>query len=284
MKSGRSGVVSLIQANATSLGSLTTGLIDGMREALSQNALQFHLERIPIEAMADESLWPRALREWTADGIIINYVRIDVPDIEELLHRYSVPAIWTNAQRRADCIFPDDLSAFVTVTEDLLRLGHQRIFYMAGGDPLHYSTRDRQAGYEKAMAGAGLSPEIGRLVDEKRRERYEFIRSVVTRPVTQRPTAVLCYSDADAVDFWWAAQASGMQVPGDLSVVTVENSEIYHEGRQLSAMRLPWTDVGAGAVRLLLQKIENPHIKLPPQTVPLGAIVGDTHAAPGSSC
>jgi LacI family transcriptional regulator len=152
---------------------------------------------------------------------------------------------------------------------------------MVHGNTEHYSTWDRQAGYERAMRDGGFAPEVVTHSDRwEQAERYPTIRSVVERPKSLRPTAVVCYSDTDALNFWSAALATGLRVPEDLSIVAPLTVTPFLEGKYLSGMELNFHEVGAGAVRMLLQKMENPHIKLAPRTVPLGPLTGDTHTVP----
>jgi DNA-binding LacI/PurR family transcriptional regulator len=280
LKSERSGWLTLLNANAGPFGAFDVSLLKGVDSELSKHNLHLHFESVTVEAMYDEAMWPRVLREWMSDGIIIVYSKMDVPELEKVIHRQRIPAIWTNARRESDCVFPDDEGAFYAATEELLRLGHRRIFYISDGHPLHYSTHDRQAGYEKAMLKAGLAPEVGRLGGETPRERFEFIRSVVARPAQQRPTAIVCYSRQDALSFGLAARTLGISIPEELSLVAEhEYAGGLIEGKWLSGMAVPFRDVGSSAVRLLLQKIADPQQKLSPQAVPFPALKGETHAA-----
>jgi LacI family transcriptional regulator len=281
MKSGRSGWLSLLLAYNEPLSALNDGLMQGAGKEMVQHNLHLHVEGLSVESLYDEALWPRALREWMSDGIIVSYGKRDVPELEALIQRHRVPVIWTNARREADCIYPDDEGGFFAATQELLALGHQRIAYMFGGSAEHYSTEDRRAGYERAMRDAGYMPDVIHGAEQgSEEERYQLIRSIIKRPAAQRPTAVLCYSDEDALNFWSAALEVGLRVPQDLSLIASVSRPKSLQGKRLSGLQLPFEQVGAGAVRLLLQKIEEPQRSLPPQAVAFEASQGDTHTQP----
>jgi LacI family transcriptional regulator len=249
MRSGRSAWVSLLLSSSYSPfnGALTQGIIN----ELGRNDLHLHVERIAEDAIADEFVLPRA-----------------------------IPAIWTNVRREADCVYPDDEGAFFTATQQLLELRHRRILYVTVGDPQHYSTQDRQLGYERAMREAHLPTEVIPISGDLKK-RYATSRSILERQEAQRPTAILCYSSLEAMELWSTARAIGLRVPEELSLVAPTYNQGFEvqEGKNLSWMLLPFREVGASAVRLLLQKIENPRCILPPQPIPFGPLQGDTHAA-----
>lgn len=291
MKSGRSGWITLLQANAGSSAVLNPGMLEGVSDELSTHNLHLHVERVDEEAMLDEQMWPRVLREWVSDGIILVYDKTEVPELEAVIHRQRIPVVWTNVKRQTDCVFPDDEGAFLAATKQLIELGHQRITYIMGGNPDHYSTQDRRAGYELAMRSAGLQPHvICEREGESFAEHYELIRSVVELPAVQMPTAVLSYSGGDVMHIGMAALAAGLRVPEDLSIValTMGTDVMAMQGKKVSIMRLPFHEVGAVAVRQLLHKIGNPDVKLAPYPVAYDTIRGETHqqspdSSPGQS-
>jgi LacI family transcriptional regulator len=278
MRSGRSAWVSLLLSSSYSPfnGALTQGIIN----ELGRNELHLHVERIAEDAIADEFILPRAMREWMSDGLILSYEKREVPEVEELIQRHRIPAIWTNVRREADCVYPDDEGAFFTATQQLLELGHRRILYVTVGDPQHYSTQDRQLGYERAMKEAHLPTEVIPISGDLKK-RYATLRSILERQEAQRPTAILSYGSLEAMELWSTARAIGLRVPEELSLVAPTYNQGFEvqEGKNLSWMLLPFREVGASAVRLLLQKIENPRCILPPQPIPFGPLQGDTHAA-----
>src|SRR4028119_1309757 len=127
------------------------------------------------------------------------YQKQETPELEAIIQRHRIPVIWTNARREADCIYPDDESAFFGATQTLLELGHRHITYINNGSTEHYSRQARQSGYQRAMQAAGLTTEVLQgLSDYPFEPDIQPIRSLCSRPASRRPSAVLCYAPGDA--------------------------------------------------------------------------------------
>jgi len=74
-----------------------------------------------------------------------------------------------------------------------------------------------------------------------------------------RPTAIFAMSEIMASGVLQAAQALGLCVPEDLSIVTTENSPLVEYVRpRLSAVHVPMYQVGARATDMLIALIDDP--------------------------
>ncbi len=74
------------------------------------------------------------------------------------------------------------------------------------------------------------------------------------RALPGAPTAVVCANDAQALNLMAAAQRSGLTVPGDLSVVGVDNSPEAHSAHPgLTSVEVPLEAIGSEAVQALLR-------------------------------
>jgi LacI family transcriptional regulator len=68
------------------------------------------------------------------------------------------------------------------------------------------------------------------------------------------PTAVVCTNDAQALDLIKAAQLCGLSVPGNLSVIGVDNSPEAHNAHPgLTSVEVPLEAIGSEAVQALLR-------------------------------
>lgn len=77
----------------------------------------------------------------------------------------------------------------------------------------------------------------------------------------EMPTAFICTSDEEAMELYKAAEARGMRIPGDLSVISFDNSGFAElPGISLTSVDHPGQYMGELAVQLLLEKILNPGI------------------------
>jgi GntR family transcriptional regulator of arabinose operon len=75
------------------------------------------------------------------------------------------------------------------------------------------------------------------------------------------PTAVICSSDEDALHLIREAEAQGLRIPDDLSVVGFDNSKIAQlEKVSLTSIEHPSFFIGETATDALLEQIHNPNL------------------------
>lgn len=147
----------------------------------------------------------------------------------------------------------DDHEAAYDMTQYLLRKGYRDIVYVSSGDQTQYSyCRPRQAGFEDAMADAGLP------VGPESIMRADYVLDGGT-DVAQRllkmkklPDAVFCSSDYMALGCIAELQKNGVKVPEEIAVSGFDNIEAseYCQPR-LTTVGQPYEEMGAEAVRLL---------------------------------
>jgi LacI family transcriptional regulator len=205
----------------------------------------------------------------------------------ERIHRLRIPAVFLNVKQEFDCVHPDDLMGGRMATEFLLRLGHERIAYVDSEEPdiQHYSKEDRRAGYEQAMMSAGKPPQVHFLPKNWRPAnplsldpRVESALPLLTGD--DKPTAVLAYELGEAMAIVHAAHLLGLRIPADLSII------LFHPRRD-DRYFLPFhtvsnvmTEVGEEAVRMLLEKIEDPEAARAARVIPAVLIEGATCLPP----
>ena len=78
-------------------------------------------------------------------------------------------------------------------------------------------------GYRAAMVAAGLVPRVLSLPNHDR-SRDDQIRRIVTAP--DRPQAIFCWSDLDAIPLLSTADRLGIRVPQDLAVIDYDNAPV----------------------------------------------------------
>lgn len=128
-------------------------------------------------------------------------------------------------------IYADSELAGQSVTEHLIRLGHERIGYISS--PLdRYSRAAFHLGYLKALALGNIRfwPElevIDQQDDDETSEIYEYERGIklTERLIDQCPdiTAIIACNDYMAFGAIVTLQARGIRVPGNISVVGRDN-------------------------------------------------------------
>ncbi|MGD0727144.1 MAG: substrate-binding domain-containing protein [Spirochaetia bacterium] len=82
------------------------------------------------------------------------------------------------------------------------------------------------------------------------------------------PSAFVCGNDEDALHLIEVAERQGIRVPGDLSVVGFDNSDIAQLGKiSLTSVDHPSFEIGEKAANILLDKIFHPEIRFVTHTI-----------------
>lgn len=154
-----------------------------------------------------------------------------------------------------DWVSADDERIAADATLHLSLKGHRRIATISG-PPSAEPGASRLAGYVKSMADLGLETDatlcsVGDWTrDGGARAMYELLDQA------ERPTAVFCANDLMAIGAMDAAFAAGLDVPGDLAIIGVDDIDAASLVRPaLTTIRIPAQDIGRAAGDLLLHRI-----------------------------
>ncbi len=289
IRSGRHASIGLLLSSELQRSNLPAQLLAGIESELSRHELMLTLGRIPDEQLTAEGFVPRLLRDWAADGLLINYQEGAPARMVELIESSHSPAVWINSKRHDACVYADDFAAARQATEHLLRLGHRRIAYVdyshgaKGMDAVHYSARDRQAGHAAALCDAGLTPRILRAPTMIEGEaRIQAVAQWLAAP--DRPTAVLCYSATSATPVYFQARLMGLRIPEDLSLVSMDDTTTGLLGRLFTTWTVPQQAMGVEAVKMLCERIESDGSWLPRRrAIEFAVVAGETCAAPATT-
>lgn len=199
---------------------LCNGVVDGL--------ILYGLYKFDEEMVRElnKSGYPLAIIESTFEGIDTNYFLIDnkegVFSAVRYLHRY----------------------------------GHRKIAYIAGKQDKKVAV-DRLEGYEEAMGRLNLTIQAGwvQTLEDINCGR-QCMEALLKLPQAHLPTAVLCYDDAVAAQVIGCAIGSGLQVPGDISVMGFDNQRILPEsytGPSITSVSQPLYEIGFDSIMFLSQ-------------------------------
>lgn len=195
------------------------------------------------------------LRSLKVDGII--YLAGHARIIHYFSRKFSMPVVMAYAYTKSPdipSIVIDDTKSSFELINYLLSLGHKKIGVVAGReDNIH--TQKRLLGYQEALYGAGVlfNPEWIRYGNWERESGYQAAGALVEAGAT----AIFCMADRMAGGVYDYLEEQGLKVGEDISVVGFDDQDIAEFFRPaLTTVRLPLSEIGHEAARLLLKKIE----------------------------
>ncbi len=175
-------------------------------------------------------------------------------------------------------------SGAVAATRHVLDLGHRRIGVVGGpGGSLYARERLEACRAALEIAGVPLEPRLIGTGDFTFEDGLALGRELLSVP--DRPTAVLCGNDLQALGVYEAARQLGWRIPQDLSVVGFDGIDAGTWcGPPLTTVRQPFRDIGAAAASVLLALIAG---EAPAQTrieLPTTLVVRASTAPAPSTC
>ncbi|HZA79324.1 MAG TPA: LacI family DNA-binding transcriptional regulator [Acidimicrobiales bacterium] len=236
----------------------------GVAAALDGSRYDLVLFNVESPVHRDEHFATLTRRD-RADGLLI----MSLPPPKQSLTRLAdagVPVVLLDTWGPGvPSVVTDDVEGGRLATHHLLALGHERIAFIGDDpdNPLGFTAgSSREGGYRQTMAEAGFEVPAGYV------RHGPHVRSVARRLTEQllarrdRPTAVFASSDAQALGVLEAARASGLDVPGDVSVVGFDDVEVSGYAG-LTTVRQPLFESGRLAARILLEALDDEHLPEP---------------------
>ncbi len=168
-------------------------------------------------------------------------------------------------QHTADftCVAADDFNGTQIAVKHLVEQGHRRIAYLVSSD-IDTISRQRIAGYRVALAEAGIHADESWLrciarsgINNYRRNGEEVMQQWLENGWHALGcTAILAHNDETAIGVIKALREKGISVPNDVSVIGFDGTEVSELSTpMLTTVKVPLRELGANAVRLLAQQV-----------------------------
>ncbi len=233
----------------------------------------------------------RLLFERRVDGLLIGSIQVGDEFVAELREE-GLPFVVLNRRTRGGgaSVSVDDARGVQLAVDHLVGLGHRRIAYLAGpitttaGPVSTEPVRRRLAGYRAGMRAAGLpvpsSAIVPSWIDPEAIQRATE-QALSANP---RPTALVVWSPTAAIVALAAAHRLGVRMPGELSVVSYNDSPIagYLEP-PLTTVRMPLDEMARAGVEALLRVADGERPRsIVVRTAPVLVARGSTAEAPSA--
>lgn len=200
----------------------------------------------------------RLLHTRYVDGAIVVGMESVQPITAELRHRnYPTVALgYSSPLGIHNTIHADDYAGGRLAAEHLLALGHRRIGLIGGPQEIAAVGR-RIQGFTNALVERGMSlpPELCAAGDFTQESGFAAAAVILGQP--DRPTAIFSVNDRMALGFMAYAQASGLAIPADLSIVGFDDiPAAAYSHPSLTTVCQPSLEMGRVACERLLNLVQ----------------------------
>ena len=196
----------------------------------------------------------QALIDRQVDGVVIAGVAASTLPAADLA-RLNVVLVNQASDGHA-AVAGDSLEAGRLAGRHLLELGHTRIAFIGPSTSLP-AFRLRERGFADALRAAGIAPssDYWMRADVNVSAGGAAMRALLHLPVP--PTGVFCATDIIALGAHKAASRAGLRLGIDMSIVGCDDIEMDTlVTPELTSIRTPQRELGARAVRMLIQRLE----------------------------
>ncbi|GHH03168.1 LacI family DNA-binding transcriptional regulator [Streptomyces lanatus] len=214
------------------------------------------------------------LHERRVDGMIVA-PSADPGELLSYLGRHKVPTVLldrvvdapADGSTRFDQVCADSAEPMAELVTHLAGLGHRRIGLVAGLPGLS-TTAERLAGYRHGLAGAGLAHDERLVVHGDSESAGAEQATAALLSLASPPTALVTANNAMTMGALRALRDHGLSVPDDIALCCFDDfawADLFSP--RLTAIAQPSRDIGAQAVRVLLDRLDSP--ERPARTVRL---------------
>jgi LacI family transcriptional regulator len=280
LKTSKSGTVGLVIPDLTN--PLFPPIVRGIEDVLEPagfSGLIVNTDNDPGRERAQIEV----LRSRQVEGLIVATARVKHPLLEQL-HREGVVMVMVN--RRPDgvdvpSITPDDAAGVALAVRHLADLGHRRVAHVAG--PADTSTGvTRARSFRAAVHDLGLDEDpalITSVPQWSEAAGADGLRRLLDADLGF--TAIVAGNDLIALGCYDVFSERGISCPEDMSVVGFNDMPFLDKLKPpLTSIAIPHQQIGAGASRLLLDSIAEPHRPARSVLLPLTLVVRGSTGPP----
>ncbi len=207
------------------------GMIEGVQKTIKEYG--YSLLLYYTNGLLDQELGAvRLLQENVIDGLILVHFSYDKRLIDEIIKAGNPVVLlgmcnhlWANRGYPFGTVSIDVYQGILAVMQHLLRIGHKKIGYLAGKADTEVYGQRHQA-YMEALKSAGLEyrQEYVSWNDYTEMGGYNSGRALYR--LEDKPTAICCSNDLQAIGCWEAVRDIGGCIPDDLALTGLDNINI----------------------------------------------------------
>jgi LacI family transcriptional regulator len=261
---GRSMTVGVLMQDISS--PFFARMVSGIEQGLDQGAYRpmFASTHWRMEDQENELGSLHMLMERQVDGMIVLASSIPDDELRAIAAKIPLVVVARRVQGLEDqCLYVDNEGGAYRATRYLLGLGHTRIAHIAG-TPGHPDAADRQVGYCRALADAGLAVNEHLIVAGQLNEESGLIGVEELLARGEQFTAIFAANDQSAYGAMLGLFNHGYRIPNDMSLVGFDDQFLSaYTLPPLTTVRQPSIDMGRAAAESLLRLLKNEEPMLP---------------------
>ena len=237
--------------------SLFSDIIDGMEKKASEYG--YGLVVAQASGKETEARYLAMLTSHSVDGYIpyINYC--GAKRMNEICRHFPVvQAGEADDAIHSSIVGGNTREAAREAVRFLLRKGRRRIAFIYNRNAV-FSSPLRQAGYRQALEEWDVPYDPALSIEGERSHADAYRACVRAMALSSPPTAYFCTSDDMATGVIRALVDRGLRVGEDADVIGCDNTSLAENYLpSITSIAGPSTDIGASAVELLMEKINDP--------------------------
>lgn len=196
-----------------------------------------------------------SLLSYNVDGVILSDSR-HTPRTSRMLETAGIPTVEIMDSRTPplhQAVGFDNVAAAYDMVREMIRRGRRQVLYLAVR--LDERTRQREAGYRRAMAEAGLAPVT---LQRSQRSSYSVGAALLGEILAEHPAtdAIFCTNDDVAVGAYFECLRRGVRVPEQMAIAGFHGHDVGQVMTpRLASVVTPRQAIGEQAASALLATI-----------------------------
>ena len=226
------------------------------------------------------SAFRRGIAAGLVDGIAIMLTEPD-EDIVQMLAKSNIPVVaidFVLHEKGIDSVVVDNTPGTAQAVEHLLSSVAPDRLYFVGGPADNFDTKERAETFKTTLARVGHRMKSGQASYGTYTLQWgqQWARSAC-KSALLKGAGVLAGNDEIACGIMQAAEDAGLKVPQDLRIVGFDDTRMSALVRpRLSTVHVPMSDVGSGAIRALVKRLENRDAKASITLLPTRLIIRES--------
>lgn len=235
-------------------------ILSGAERACQRQKYQLLYSQVEVDKDGYVVQLPAMVLESQVDAMVI-VGAFFADTVEELAEHIGTNIVLVDSYTTLplfDSLVTDNVSGAVVAVSHLIENGHEHIGLIGSSQHSFPSIRERRQGYLEALALHGIASSYIEEGDLRREAAYQATLRLMQK--SPQISAIFACNDDAAVGVLRALNEMNLRVPGDVSLVGFDGSELAQAtSPTITTMSIDREYMGEAAVRMLRERAAFPH-------------------------